>query len=61
VKAPPAEEVANGVDAPRHVVEKGDSHQPAPQKRGERAAELARQRVSEAEREDQASSDDRDE
>src|SRR4051794_23463521 len=52
-EAAAAEEVTDRVDAPRHVVEQEDPHQPAPQEPGETARDLAGQQPAERERDRQ--------
>ena len=46
VEAPVPEEVADGVDRPRHVVDEEDAHEAAPQQAGERARDPAGDEVA---------------
>ena len=46
VEAPAPEEVADGVDRPRHVVDEEDAHEAAPEQAGERAGDPAGDEVA---------------
>src|SRR3954451_22327021 len=57
VEAPAPEEVADGVDRPRHVVDEEDAHEAAPQQAGERAGEAAGDEVAGQRRQREAEDD----